>query len=480
MIKTKPEQLGIPSTTLSNLLERLDSFSIPLHSVLIARHNQIAMEAYYAPYEATSLHRLFSVTKSFTSIAVGLLTDEGKLSLTDPIIDHFPEYVTESVHPYLQMLTIEHMLKMTTCHATTTYKNKPTGNWVQSYFTTTPTHKPGTVFRYDTSASHVLGALVEKLSGTDLLNYLRNKCLNPIGFSQEAYILKDPFCVSVGGTGLMATPMDLMRFASLVMSRGSYNGTQLLPQPYVDAAVSAQVSTVIHGPIPEERVGYGYQFWRIRGDGFACYGMGGQLAVCLPKQDLIMVITADTQGLQGGNQLIYNALYELVLPYLSDTALAADDEAYQQLTSSISALAIKAEQGCYTNPLTKTLHNKVYQLEDNPHGFTEMGVTFNADSDGGTLFFAIDTSSFHSTKHQINFGFGHTITSMFPIYEQRCCASGVWLSNESLYIKVHLIDECVGTVHFHLTFKDNQLSVYMKKIEETYFNEFNGFLEGHC
>ncbi len=111
-------------------------------------------------------------------------------------------------------------------------------------------------------------------------------------------MLKDPFGISMGGSGLMAKPRDLLLFAQLIMNGGSQNGKQLLPKDYIHEALSHQSDTMVTMPVLEERQGYGYQFWRIRNNGFACYGMGGQLAVCLPEQALILVTTADTIGTQ--------------------------------------------------------------------------------------------------------------------------------------------------------------------------------------
>lgn len=490
MNNPKPESLGIPSKVLSDLINRLDSFQIPMHSILISRYNQLAMEAYYAPYDAKSLHRMFSVSKSFTSLAIGLLADEDKLNLDDPICHYFPEFCPAAPHPYMTMLTIRHMLKMETCHATTTYKHNAELNWVESFFTTPPTHRPGSVFRYDTSASHTLCALVEKLSGMGLLDYLKHKLQDKLILSNDAYMIKDPFGTSMGGTGLMATPMDLMNFASFVMGEinctTEYNTdksqhTSFL-RSYLYEATSCQSHTLIHGPIPEERVGYGYQFWRIRNNGFACYGMGGQFAICLPDYDLIMVTTADTQGMQGANQLIYNALYDLLLPYISDTPLAENSQASHSLNEQISSLAISPVENAFLSPIASFINKSAYKLSDNPHNFTSLSVQFIDNSEhlsdkdpgvtGELSFFMNDIN------YLLPFGLGHMIQSRFPIYGQNCVTSGEWLDDHTLYIKSHITDEAIGSVQFQLSFADNHVSVFMKKIIETDFCEFDGFLEG--
>lgn len=468
-----PEAMGIPSVSLSNFINRLVKQGIPMHSLLIARHSHLVMEAYYAPYTADTLHRMFSITKSFTSIAIGLLVEKRLISLDDPVVQHFPEYLPPTVHPYLGAMTIRHMLSMQTCHTSSTYKADPQVHCVESFFNTTPSHRPGTVFNYDTSASHTLCALVEKITGYKLLDFLREAFLSHIGFSEDAYILEDPFGVSMGGNGLMAKPMDLLLFAITIMNKGVMNNQHILPENYINDAIAFHAHTNIHGPIAEEMQGYGYQFWRIQNNGFACYGMGGQLVICLPDQDLIVVTTADTQGIQGGNQLIYNSLYEEILPYLSERSLPGCTEHQNALKTQIQKLTIASLTGQILNDTIPGLEGKPYTLVSNQSGFTALSLMIDPTTKEGILTFYTENAI-----HTLPFGLGKMITSSFPIYKQTCVSSAVWLTEETLYIKSHVIDTCIGSVHFHLTFRDDLVSVYMKKIEETYFNEFSGYLEG--
>ena len=144
----------------------------------------------------------------------------------------------------MEEMTIENLLMMETCHNMTTYKKtSTTENWVRSFFQTIPTHRPGTLFMYDTSASHVLCALVEKLTGQKLLDYLKDQFLRTIGFSEESYIMADPFGVSMGGTGLMAKPVDMLRVGLMMLNRGIHpddygkeNGRQIYPKEYLEKA----------------------------------------------------------------------------------------------------------------------------------------------------------------------------------------------------------------------------------------------------
>jgi CubicO group peptidase (beta-lactamase class C family) len=469
----KPEEVGIPSHCLINFLNKLELYRLPMHSVLISRFSKLALNAYYAPYDVTTLHRMFSVTKSFTSIAICQLATLGKLHLHDKIIHYFPEYLCDTLHPYIAEMSIEHLLTMQTCHTSTTYKLDLTQNWVESFFTTPPSHRPGTAFNYDTSASHTLCALVEKITGTTLLDFLRDSFLNKIGFSQEAYIMKDPSGVSMGGTGLMATPLDLLLFAQLILNKGIHANESLICHDYLLAALSLQSDTLINGPTFEESHGYGYQFWKIRDNGFACYGMGGQLVICLPSYDFILVTTADTQGIAGGHQLIYNSLFDEIIPFLTSEPLPENPLDNQKLYSLVQSLSIKPVQGNLSSTLFDTLQHQTYQLDDNPSGFTHCQLHLDSENKYGELILVQKEQSY-----TISFGFGHMIDGLFPKYNQRSLTSAIWLQSNSLYIKSHILDESIGSLHFHLRFSANKLSIYMKKTEESYFNEFSGYLEG--
>lgn len=335
-----PEESGIPSNAVINFINRLEREKIPMHSILMMRHERLFAEAYYAPYTAKTLHRMFSCTKSFTSIAISFLADDGYIHLDDYIIDYFEEMLPEHVHPWIARMTIRDMLTMRTCHDATTYKIDLGSHWVQSFFTTPPTHPPGRIFHYDTSATHTLGALVERLTKKDMLTYLKEKCLLALGFSENSYMLKDPFGISNGGSGLVATPMDLLKFGYLISHNGKLDCKQLINANYIKEAISLQTNTCSNASCRHMAQGYGYQFWRIEHNGYACYGMGGQFMIALPDYDFICVTTADTQRIQGGSQFILDALFTEVLPFMDSTPLPGNRDKQEELLKRIKSLNI--------------------------------------------------------------------------------------------------------------------------------------------
>ena len=304
-----------------------------------------------------------------------------------------------------------------------------------------------------------------------MLDYLKEK-LSVLEFSDESYMLTDPFGVSMGGSGLVALPSDLLKFGYLLSHDGNIDGTQLVSASYIKTATSHLSDTRITAPLPSEACGYGYQIWRSEKNGFVCYGMGGQFIHYLPDYDLLFVTTADTQGLAGGNQLIYDALYDEILPFIQADPLPEDQKTHTELLSVLSSLAIAPlGDSAMTAAVTSQVSGKRYMFKPNSSEFTNFTADFTNDE--GCFTFTL-----HGRPCSIHFGFGKLVCGQFPVYDQRYAASGVWVSEDTLYVRAHVIDAFVGSVHFEVVFGDADVTVFMRKQEESLFGEFQGHLVG--
>lgn len=510
-----PEEVGIPSTAIRDLLEYLDDKDIPMHSLLIMRNDKLIFEKYYAPCTESTLHRMFSISKSFTALAISLLADEGLIDLDESITTYFPEYTNSNTHKWIKDTTIRNMLMMRTCHASTTYKVDMKSDWVESFFTVAPTHKPGTVFHYDTSAAHVLCALVEKETKMPMLDYLKERVLKHLDFSDDSYMVKDPFGVSIGGSGLVARPMDILKVLYLLDKKGTVicsDGIErtLLNPEFIELATSNLSPSIMTGPIPSESMGYGMQIWQNERGGFVMYGMGGQLAISIPSYKLLIMTTADTQGIAGGNQVIYDGIYNFLLPGIKNSHIGIKpgetekdkERAYNELMKYADTLAIsrpripgnkstgepipdfikalptasrKDEINGQDSPNSSndTIY-LCYKLSDNPQKFKELSLEL---TDKGKSRLKLISISDPDTV-TIDFSLSDMIEGNIKKYDAHYTAGATWLKDNDLYIRVHLIGECVGSIRLELFFGDDDITVFMRKIEETYFNEFNGHLYG--
>lgn len=303
------------------LIEFYVEYNVPLHSIIVIQDDVVLCEKYFGlsagvPNSKFHLHRMYSITKSLTSLAIGFLLEDKKLSLSDSVTDYYdllkkPEWQFDSpdnLPDKLKKTTIKDMLSMRTCHTKTTYKADMSKDWVESFFTTPPSKTPGEEFTYDTSATHVLTALVEAISQMDMWDFLKSK-LSPLEFSKESYIIKDPFGISVGGSGLMSTTRDLAVLAYFIEHHGIIGDSKILPRRYIDEATSVQVATKGHGSLPFEQYGYGYFFWCGENDEYMAYGKDGQFIYFMPKQNLIFITTADTSADKALNQTIIDGFH---------------------------------------------------------------------------------------------------------------------------------------------------------------------------
>lgn len=461
-----PEKLGISSACILDFLKALDCENIVMHSVLMIRKSKIIFEGYYAPFQKDTIHRMFSVSKSFVSAAVGILVGEGKLNLDDCIADYFTEKLPENIHPYISAATVRDLLKMESPHEKTAFKQIESDDYVKSFFVLEPSHIPGTVFSYDTSATHVLCALAEKLTGMELIEFLRMKFLDDAGFSKEAYCMKDPMGVSLGGSGLMALPMDCAVFGEIIMNGGRLGNRQIIPKDYIDAAVSKQTETIVKGISEEEKQGYGYQFWRTRNNGFVCYGMAGQLVLCLPDLDFMLVTTADTQAVHGGVQRIYDLFWKHIFENISDEQIDIDEDRQRELEEYRKALRIKPFENKKISETANKINGVVFKAWNNKFEFDDLKLVF--DGGRGEVSFSTAKGSF-----KLVFGMGRHEEGIFPFYLQRCITSAMWSGENEIIIRSYIIGEELGSVYLQICFKNDEAVMLAKKFVGTGFEEFD-------
>ena len=322
-----------------NARERILNFieeirPLNLHGFEIRQDGERILAAGAAPFDNDTGHRLYSVSKSVVSLAVGILVSEGKLRLSDRVAPFFPEMLPEEVPEELERLTVRELLTMTACYDRTCYRPLLDRDWTRPFFQGTPGHAGGTLFTYDTGTTQVLGTLVGRLTGTSLLSFVRERLFEPLQIHHARWLL-DGAGNPQAGTGLILPLSEFARLSDFCIS----DGRGLLDPDYLRAATSCQVCTDQRS-MPEERYGYGYYFWMMR-RGFSMYGMGGQMGLCLPESRLTLTTTAD-RILEGtGVQSIYDAFFRHLAGITADPELGADPE----ILSALSDYSVPAVCG---------------------------------------------------------------------------------------------------------------------------------------
>ncbi len=486
-----PEKAGISSKAVIKFMDELEHYGVYLHSFILCKGQNIFAEAYRAPFKKGELHRMYSVSKTFTSMALGLLVGEGKLSLCDKIIKFFPEYDEVTNDEYVRNMTVEDLLKMSTVfsYGTTYSARKPAylePSWVHTFFNVESSHPSGTVWNYDTSGSYMLGVIVERITGMPFIEYLKAKALSKLGCSENIVCLKAPEGYAWGGSAVLASTLDLAKFARLVMNMGEWNGEQLLPRDYVEKATSKQIDNGQEGFFTfTEGHGYGYQIWRTLDNTFSFLGMGAQLAICMPEEDLLFVCTADIQGMPGEYAPIYMNLWKHIKEIISDKELPEDKAAYDELIRKCESLEYPVYPGEKTTKTGESIKNKIYKLDENPMGITD--ISFDYDEDGNGVM------KYHNAQgyKELKFGIGKAVIDKFPqngyfgdtigvdsgrLY--RCIASGAWTMENTLHIKADVSDDYFGNVSIIASFKGDEIGLYMQKHAEWFMEEYHGFAGG--
>ncbi len=472
-----PESLGIPSKAILNFLQRIDAERIGMHGFLLVRHNKIAAEGYWPPWSAKRKHRMYSVSKSFVALAVGMMIDEGRLTLDDPVADFFPDKLPDNLHPWLAASTVRDLLRMATPHSSTSY-TRDDPDWVWTFFNRTPSHPPGTIFSYDTAATVVLTATVERLAGMPFLDYMRPGFLERIGFSPDAWCVRTPEGGSWGGSGVICTLGDMARVALACMNGGMWGKERVLPEVYVDAATARQIDNTIRG-----NSGYGYQIWREPANGFSFRGMGSQYALCFPDREFLFACIADTQGTPAGST-IPDVMREEIYPFLSDAPLPEDRDAQAALADKIERLAVLPIPGGLDARVASEVSGVWYGLEENPMGITRMRLSFQGDR--GTWEYSNGQGD-----NLLPFGFGRVLSGKFPQrnyfgeqigsvpgIEYDCLASAAWVDEQTLNMEVSITDIYLGGLRISFAFKGEEIGIFMTKQAEWFLDEYNGFAGG--
>ena len=241
--KITPESAGVSSACIKEYLDYLNRRGIAMHGVLFMKGEDIFAECYWTPFDKDFCHRMYSQTKSYVAIAIGLLQDEGKLKITDKIMDYFPEKIHTDLHEYLKEQTIEDMLLMCTAGETPYWFNVPDEDRTELYLNKHSNARPSrTVWQYDSAGSQVMCNLVEKLSGKTMLEYMKEKLFDEMGTFKTAQLLKVRNGDSWGDSALVCTQRDMASFARLLLNGGSWHGKRLVSEDYVKRATSPLVS----------------------------------------------------------------------------------------------------------------------------------------------------------------------------------------------------------------------------------------------
>ena len=482
-----PEEVGIPSEKIHEFIDTIEKRGAIMHSVVITRYGKCVFEKYWAPFHKDFNHRMYSSTKSYTAIGIGLLEEEGKLSLDDKLVDIFPDKIDGEISDYLREQTVRQMLTMTTVGNPNNWFRETDPDRVHLYFNhRTKAHPAGTIWEYDSAGSQVLATIVEKLSGMELMAYLKSKLFDRMGTFKNAEILKTRNGDAWGDSALLCTTRDAVSFAQLLMNGGVWEGERLMNENFVRTATSKVVDNRSSWRPGCYTHGYGYQIWRTEQNGFSFLGMGDELTIALPDRGIIISTTADHQGTDNLiRNIMVNAFFDIIVNNTKDSPLPQNDAAYAALEERTKDLKLRAMEGLEDSPFRDELNGKEYICEKNPMGITKFSFHFKNKTEG----------EFRYTNAQgdkvIPFGVNHNVFGKFPQlgysngfgglrttdgFMYNDAVSFGWLEDKKLMLFVQIIDRYFGLMSATFAFRDNYAAAQFAKIGEDFLDEYTGEL----
>lgn len=361
---SNPDTEGINASAFESFVETARDMRLNLHSFVCLKNGKLIAEYYNDPWTPQMPHSINSISKSFTSTAIGLLEQEGRLTLGDRLIDFFPDKSGIITDEKMREVTLYHLLTMSCGLSKDPDYRRPL---LDAFLQSALPYRPGNRFAYSTLGIYVLSHIVTRITGQSLYDYLKPRLFEPLGFGESFWDSYDVPGISAGGIGLHITVSDLAKFGQLYLNKGEWNSKRLLSASWTERASAKHISTE-DNKRSGWRFGYGMQFWRWR-QGFGCYGVYGQMLYILPCQNLVFAVMGCDEDVQGISDVFFS------------TIVPACDNAAGGVAQGAGSAPWEGH-GLYMDYLDKTpdIENMTVSLDDNPIGLKELSIAHTDDA----------------------------------------------------------------------------------------------------
>ncbi len=438
--RSTPEEQGVPSKALVALFDSLHALPLTdMHAVVVMRHGRVIGEMYPKPYAPEYRHTMYSCSKTFVGIAVGLAIEDNRLRLDDRVAVIFPELLPESVSKDLADMTVRHLLTMASGVKPDWNMRSRGTEWIRT-FLSKPVKEPGTQYAYDSMVSYMLAAVVQKVTGKKLTEYLQERVFTPMNVTEWAWE-ESPEGVNTGGWGVHIQPESLAKFGQLILNEGRWEGKQLVPAEWIREMCKKHRET--------GREVYGYHIWHCGGHDGAVRADGalGQYVISVLDKDMVVVMTEATLG-NGRDQR--RLIWDVLLPQIQDEPLPANKKDYQKLLKKQDSYKLAEVKGKASSAFALNWKNKTIELGKNTFGWKSLKLNFDKKLVTMTV---TETSG---KSYELPFGYQQWMTTTFDAYPPYSItpidrfkglkgpyyASGsyAWISKEELQLKVHYVN----------------------------------------
>ena len=461
--RSTPEAEGVSSRGILDFLEAATKSKHEFHSFMLIRHGKVVSENWWTPYRNDLKHTMYSTSKSFTATAIGFAVAEKTLSVSDKVVSFFPDDLPEKISPNLADLEIRDLLSMSVGHEKENANFIATSdNWVKEFLKTPIVHTPGTKFLYNTPATYMLSAIVQKVTGQKVIDYLQPRLFEPLGIQNIDWEV-DPKGINTGGYGLRLKTEDMAKFGLLFLQKGKWNGKQIIPAAWIEEASSMKIMQDLPKGLTTRdssdwHQGYAYQMWRCRNNGYRADGANGQFIIILPEKDAVIAITAEAPDMQ--NEI--NLVWKYILPALKDSKLPKNAKALTELNAKSKSLATPISVKNKASLWKEKISGKTYGVYSSTRALK--AVKFEFEGDNLNVSLATD-----SVNHTLKFG------------------NGTWLENTTTKFGPYLVARARGnrigqspfkTANSYTWIDDKTLELTLKYIEsphtETIVCAFDG------
>ena len=459
--RSTPEEQGISSEGILNFLHRAEKEVDAMHSFMIIRNGKVVSDGWWAPYSPESPHVMHSLSKSFTSTAIGMLVDEGKIALNDKVLSFFPEYAPEQPSWQWNAMRIRDLLTMNTGHIEEPMAWSKDKDWAKFFIETEVPLAPGTHFKYNSAATYMLSAILQKVTGEKVVDYLTPRLFEPLQIKKPRWDIS-PDGINTGGWGLSITTEDIAKLGQLYLQKGTWNGQQLIAENWVQMATSKQVA---NGSNPENdwNQGYGFQFWQCRHNAYRGDGAMGQFCIVLPELDAVIAITS---GVYDMGQVM-NLVWEELLPAMQSNRLPAAPNSLKTLTQQTENLQLPIIKGTTNSTISKTITEKTFNISPNELGI--QSIDFNLHQ----LPHAIKIVSKNGSE-TINIGTtdyqkGDLVDALpyTKSLQKKIAANGAWISPNEYQLRIYFY-EMPDRMTYTFRFEEGQL-FWDSKLEHSLF-----------
>ena len=456
--KVAPTSVGIETKQMMLMYDSLMSSDLTeIHHVVVMVDGKIAGELHPKPFRAEDKHTLYSVSKTFTAVAVGLLVDDGLLSVEDALGKFYPEYMNDAIDPRLKDIKVKDILTMRSGFKTQGGMRNSQKHWVDYYLTRPLFADPGTRYSYDSIETYLLSAIVQKITGKTVLELLNERVFHPMGITDVEWELC-PDGIVTGGWGIYLSSHSQALFGQLLLQQGEWNGKQLISKQWVKEMMTVRVV--------RDANDYGYQIWLCEYPGaWRADGAFGQYIIIVPQKNMVVVLNQCSRS-KGWPER--SNIWHTVVKNALNCAIEAKPAELKELADYEEKAQLPVIEGDSISALAKKYNGKTFELAKNKLGWKSIKFGFK---DGKTVLSVVDAEDKLSNielgyKKWVNSelaGYPHYSISAQnrfsgiagPFYTGSCYA---W-NYGNLEAKIHYIN-WITSLKLTFHFDGNDLTVY--------------------